>query len=190
MKKLVLLSVCLMSAAMCAAQSAPSAAPPNAAKSSNPEAACGDPAINFKVKQGTATPPPMIAGQSQIVIVDSPDRYRSRPIILIGLDGKWVGATNDGSYVALSVAPGVHHLCAQWQVSGGGGRSILAHVTANAGNAYYFRITAETFWIETSEFDTLTDPTNFFRFERVDDDEGKLLLTENLPAIFTAKKTK
>src|SRR5450755_2944540 len=66
----------------------------------------------------------------------------------IGLDGTWVGANQHNSYFSVSVEPGEHHVCASPQshfVSSTTSekyasiRLALAHFTAEAGKAYYFR---------------------------------------------------
>jgi hypothetical protein len=66
----------------------------------------------------------------------------------IGLDGTWVGAVQHNSYFSVSVEPGEHHVCASPQshfVSSTTSekyasiRLALAHFTAEAGKAYYFR---------------------------------------------------
>jgi hypothetical protein len=55
-------------------------------------------------------------------------------------DGGWIGATNGNSYFALTVDPGVHHLCASWQSAF---KKIRKNVdltlfTAEPGKVYYY----------------------------------------------------
>ena len=58
-----------------------------------------------------------------------------------GVDGAWVGANKGNSYFAVTVDPGVHHLCVSWQSAL---RQIeeehvrMAIFTAEAGKVYYF----------------------------------------------------
>ncbi len=40
---------------------------------------------------------------------------RPRPTVKWGVDGNWVGATQRDTYFYLSVDPGEHHLCAEWE---------------------------------------------------------------------------
>ena len=64
-----------------------------------------------------------------------------RPTTRFGIDGKWIGATHADSYFYISVDPGEHHLCSQWQSFVGlgiGMRTAAAHFTADAGGVYFF----------------------------------------------------
>jgi hypothetical protein len=60
----------------------------------------------------------------------------------IGLNGDWVGAINGKSYLSFSVAPGDHHLCANWQsvFAARSKRLSLTNFNAEAGKIYYFRM--------------------------------------------------
>jgi hypothetical protein len=61
--------------------------------------------------------------------------------IRVGLDGAWVGANKDDSWFSVSVAPGEHHVCAQFQPMSDrlmDNPVDLAHFTAEAGKVYYF----------------------------------------------------
>ena len=58
----------------------------------------------------------------------------------IGLDGAWMGANKSGSYFAVSVEPGEHHVCADVRTPTGipGVPVGFLHFTAEAGKVYYF----------------------------------------------------
>ena len=58
----------------------------------------------------------------------------------VGLDGTWVGANKSGSYFAVSVEPGEHHVCADVRTPTGipGVPVGFLHFTAEAGKVYYF----------------------------------------------------
>lgn len=70
----------------------------------------------------------------------------------VGLDGAWAGGLKSNSYFSVSVAPGEHHLCANFQAHAleksadlASGKMIeLANFTAEAGKIYYFRVRYET----------------------------------------------
>jgi hypothetical protein len=64
-----------------------------------------------------------------------------KPTVKVGQDGAWVGAIRGNSYIFISVQPGDHHICANWQ-SGFLHSSLfaLANFTAEAGKTYYFRV--------------------------------------------------
>ena len=64
-----------------------------------------------------------------------------RPTTRFGMDGQWIGATHSDSYFYISVDPGEHHLCSQWQsvvLLGSGMRTAAAHFTAAPGGVYFF----------------------------------------------------
>jgi hypothetical protein len=84
--------------------------------------------------------------------------------VMVGLDGSWVGANRNNSYLSVSVEPGEHHVCSIMQ-------SIreLAHFKATAGEVYYFR-----------ERVILTRAGLIFSLEPVDSDEAKHLI-ESFP---------
>ena len=84
--------------------------------------ACGADSVRFKVstQKGQPAPGGPAADKAQIVIVENPelDPQCAGPpchvTVRIGMDGSWVGASHDKSHLAFSVAPGEHHLCANW----------------------------------------------------------------------------
>lgn len=154
---------------------------------------CGDPRARFRVWQGRGvdTSVPLAAGQARVyVIEDAGWPYEGRPrkmwgsIAHIGLDGKWVGATKENSYLVFSVMAGEHHLCSRWK---GVFRSedSLAVLEARPGATYYFR--AGTYLDCAGDGGCYV----YMDLEPVNADEGKFLLAESLPAAFTRKgKTK
>jgi hypothetical protein len=86
----------------------------------------------------------------------------------IGMDGSWLGAMNRHSpYIAFSVAPGEHHLCANWQSSLGylAKATSVAHLDAEAEKTYYFRV---------REWESQT--VVFIDLAAVDGDQAKLLI--------------
>ncbi|HKH99205.1 MAG TPA: hypothetical protein VJ999_08865 [Candidatus Sulfotelmatobacter sp.] len=99
--------------------------------------------------------------------------------VKVGVDGAWVGAINRHNYhISLSLSPGEHHLCTNWQsrfdyqskaVS-------LAHFNAEAGKVYYFRIR------EFGEHEI------FFDLDAIDSDQGKLLIASHSMSGSAARK--
>jgi hypothetical protein len=59
----------------------------------------------------------------------------------VGMDGAWMGANKGDSYFTLSVPPGEHHLCVDWQANFGPTKEkySLLSFTAEAGGVYYFQ---------------------------------------------------
>jgi hypothetical protein len=77
---------------------------------------------------------------AQIVFVETIDRRGEMggTTTRFGMDGKWVGANQGNSYFGLAVAPGEHHLCANWQATGRKKNVGMATFTAEAGKVYFY----------------------------------------------------
>ncbi|MGB8062863.1 MAG: hypothetical protein WCF26_13270 [Candidatus Sulfotelmatobacter sp.] len=100
---------------------------------------CGNDKVKFavKIEEGQPVPAGPVEGKAQIVFIES----ENQPIgpfmhatVRLGMDGAWVGANYGNSYFALTVDPGVHHLCASWE-----GKNVDAtSFTADPGQVYYF----------------------------------------------------
>ena len=103
--------------------------------------ACGDDKVKFEVKTEKDQPPPAApeAGKAQIVFVEDNAHMVAAfhyATVRFGLDGAWAGAAYGDSYFVVPVAPGEHHLCADWE---GNKRGVgTAAFTAEAGKVYYF----------------------------------------------------
>jgi hypothetical protein len=132
--------------------------------------ACGDRTVKFDVtaQKKQPAPAPPAEGTAQVVFLENenqvigPFMYAT---VRFGMDGAWVGANNGNSYFALDVAPGVHHLCANWQsVFGSLKKDVeLASFNAKPGRVYYFEanVTVESQNVVT------------FGLSRLNEDEGK-----------------
>ena len=129
-----------------------------AASSPEAVAACGPADVRFDVKKDDAQPtsPPArralvyliqdtILSSEEKALITSANKMR------IGVDGKWVGATQNLTYLSFIVDPGVHHLCASLQgeedhrissrgVLGNQDGIILHRLNLEPGKAYYFHI--------------------------------------------------
>ena len=95
----------------------------------------------------------------------------------IGLDGVWVGATENNSYVYFSVDAGEHHLCAnpQSDMKSVSRMAALAHFTAEPGKIYYFRVRTSG-----NLGQLLLDP--------LDSDEGRLLIASYPLSVGSSRK--
>ena len=92
-----------------------------------------------------------------------------------GLDGSWAGAVNHRyPFLSFSVAPGLRHLCVNWQSSFETRSRLiaLAHIDAQADKVYYFRV---------RQWDTRYQM--FLDLDPIDSDMGKFFL-----ATLSAKK--
>jgi hypothetical protein len=136
--------------------------------------ACGDDKVKFDVTalKGQPAPAPPGAGKAQIVFIENensmigPFMYAT---VRFGLDGAWAGANNSNSYFAVTVNPGVHHLCASWQSALPMLKKSIdvASFTAEAGKVYYFAANVLVVPIDDNK------ATYGFNLSQLNDDEGK-----------------
>jgi hypothetical protein len=160
-----------------------------AADNSGPGApGCGPDTAKFAVETDAgatvAKPEP---GKALIYFIEDDSKFGSfpKPTTRMGVDGKWVGATHGNSYMAFSVDPGEHHVCASWQfgvILGKGKMASAAHFTAEPGGVYYFEVT-NTFL--RGENSAITD----MRLKPLDSDEGQLLANKYAASVSKPKKS-
>lgn len=144
-------------------------------------AACGPTQDRLKVspdstKQALTQPEP---GKALLFIVEDNGFYNhivgSGITYKVGVDGAWIGGVNRHSpYLAISLTPGEHHLCANWQsrlFADIAAKAVtLAHLDAEPDKTYYFRIRE---WESHTEVYVDLDP--------IDGDQGKLLIAASHP---------
>ena len=92
--------------------------------------------------------------------------------VLYGIDGMWVGANRAFSYFSVSVEPGEHHFCAAAPFYRESKVAVLAHLDAEAGKTYFYRV---------RRFD-------FMDMSPIDSDEGKYLLSSYPLSVFQLNK--
>jgi hypothetical protein len=119
---------------------------PSAAAVAIAQAACGPSSTMFEVKTDDTThraaePEPDKAMVYVVEVVAKSADITGGPTMRVGLDGTWLGANRGNSYLFFSVAPGEHHLCANWQsrFSRFNRLVALASLSAEGGKTYYFR---------------------------------------------------
>lgn len=98
------------------------------------EAACGPSDVGFKVTADDSrhpTPSPE-SGKAAIYVVQ-----RAGGVMKFGADGKWLGASKNGSYFFAFIDPGEHHLCVTSHLPLWKGLW-LHELNAKAGETYYF----------------------------------------------------
>lgn len=117
-------------------------------------AGCGVDQIHYHVKRDKhAQPVQPEPGKAIVYFIENDDDFNMVPMptTRVGIDGQWVGATEDKAYVAFLVDPGPHHLCASWQSAGDNGSALISGAyigypskavaivfTAQPGGVYYF----------------------------------------------------
>ncbi len=110
-------------------------------------ASCGSVVAQFDVKHDSskhtlAQPEPGKALVYFFEEFEEPHGGFITPTIRLGMDGAWVGATKGASFLFLSVDPGEHHLCANWQSSSSqiSRQFSLTSFTAETGKVYFFKV--------------------------------------------------
>jgi hypothetical protein len=151
----------------------------NPASVSGAVAACGARNIIFKVKKDNATPAQAPADKALVFLIQDTEQPLLEVMdkVRMGADGKWMGATQDQTYMSFVLDPGTHHLCTSIQDEGDLRLShqgefglqdgiILHRLNVEAGKTYYFRMTV-----------ALTRLQRRIPFlEEVDEDEGRFLV--------------
>ncbi len=147
--------------------------------------ACGPDSARFDVTKGKPVTPVANNDAAKARVYVFVDRVQT---IRIGLDGAWVGAAEDSSWVSFLTEPGEHHLCADWQPSitrtmsgfSPADSILLANFTAEAGKVYYFRARG------------IMSPASqgilFFDLEPTNSDEGQFLIAAYAPSDFHLRK--
>ncbi|MGA7226277.1 MAG: hypothetical protein WA603_13510 [Candidatus Acidiferrales bacterium] len=113
-------------------------------------------------------------GKAQIVFIENENQMMGLGMyatVRFGMDGAWVGANYGNSYFALTVDPGVHHLCASWQSSL---KSLKKNVeltsfTAEPGHVYYF----------AAQVTVASRDNAIFGLSQLNEDEGKYRVEES-----------
>jgi len=131
---------------------------------------CGNDTVKFAVKteEGQPVPAGPAEGKAQIIFIEN-ENHMIGPFmnatVRFGVDGSWVGATKGNSYFAVTVDPGVHHLCAFWE-----GKNVdVTPLAAEPGKVYYFaaQVNVESKYSIT------------FGLSPLNEDEGKYLIKES-----------
>ena len=151
---------------------------------------CGPANFKFSVKTvlGNRATPIADPLKATVFFLQDDVRYgaRPRPTTEFGIDGEWVGATHANSYFFVSVDPGEHHLCANWQsrvTKRVPTRPTSAlHFTAEAGNTYYFRAR------DIAEGGDSSPPIEEVILEALDSDEARLLMRSFAHSVSEPKK--
>jgi hypothetical protein len=117
---------------------------PTRAQNAEVAVGCGPDNEHFDVKtnKGQHTEAKEDNGKAAVHFLQDDREFQSiqKPVLRIGIDGKWIGATHGTSYVVALLDPGKHHLCTSWQASVGRGvgrQSGALHFVAETGKSYF-----------------------------------------------------
>ena len=96
-----------------------------------------------------------------------------------GLDGNWVGATHEGSYISFLVEPGTHRLCSDVQSMFAAAQKLsgAAQLNAEAGKTYYYRVVVD---------DNRQQPQLWVK--AMDEPEGLLMVSKSGQSNWKVKK--
>lgn len=103
-------------------------------------AACGPQSIKVNprtipIPQVESRPSP---GKALVYFFSNPAQAFAPGIVRIGIDGKWVGAVQGDSFVAVEVTPGQHSVCSNLIQKYFGTEISLDNLNALAGQTYFF----------------------------------------------------
>ncbi len=103
----------------------------------------------------------------------------SNATVRFGSDGAWAGATKGRSYFTVSLDPGVHHLCANWQ-------SALPPVEKHAGATSFTAEAGKTYYFSAAVTVT-SQSVATFGFSQLNEDEGKYRVKLARVSTFTTR---
>lgn len=148
-------------------------------------AACGPDAVKFNVKamgRQSSMPEPE-SGKALIYFVEEyrrPHNELGTPTVRLGENGAWLGANRGTSFFTLTLDPGEHHFCADWQSTPPwfDHKISLTSLNVEAGQIYYLRarVTEHSQAVWTLDL----DPVN--------PDEGAYLVSISSLSAYTPKK--
>ena len=151
------------------------------------QAGCGPADMKFDVKvdkkQHAVTQPE--AGKALVYVIEE---YQSDPhfqtighvTTRVGLDGKWVGATHEGSYISFPVEAGNRRMCSDVQSMFAAARKLSGAVEldAEAGKIYYYRV------VVADE----REKQAWLQVKRMDEAEGLLMVSKSGQSSWKVKK--
>jgi hypothetical protein len=135
------------------------------------QSACGPKETSFDAKEDTTQHPTPQPDHDKALVYVIQDfgvvQCEGCALTRVGMDGAWIGANQGSSYFFFTANPGEHHLCANWQsrLEWRNKAFAMANFTAEAGQAYYFRIRI-----------LATRSIYYFDLEPINSDQGKFLV--------------
>ena len=148
-------------------------------------AACGP--FESKLKVSTSKkPPPSDTGTTEktAVYVIQTNQQRVIPecrmVTRFGIDGSWVGGNCTDTYFRVELAPGLHHMCGEWQTKMLFQKRPISALSLqlSAGKIYYVRA---NFALASRAGHNAID------LQIIDEDEGKLLISKEKQSSFELK---
>lgn len=143
--------------------------------------ACGPAKVKFDATAGQPLKslPPPDPGKAMVYVVESFEKMPTEigdPTIKVGVNGSWMGATRDKTFISFSVPPGDQHLCVNWQSVWSRFSNLFAlqGIKAEAGKSYFFKV-------------RITEDDQVIRMRLVpleDSDESRFLIASSRVSVF------
>lgn len=133
---------------------------------------CGSATVKFEVKTRKGPAPPAVppAGKAQVVLLENENEMIGpfmHVTVRFAMDGSWIGADKGNSYFTVDVAPGKHHLCANWQSAMRRFKKNvdLTSFSAEPGKVYYFAaaVTVESQYVVNFDLSQLNEDEGEYR---------------------------
>lgn len=149
-------------------------------------AGCGPAKTQFSVKtdKKDRVMPRPAPGKAMVFVVSEYKTYPDSTTIghvttRVGLDGNWMGASHQNSYLFFAVDPGDHQLCSDVQsIFASKSLAAAADLTAIADQTYFYRVVVK---------DIQGEKTHMY-LEEIDNAEGALLISNDALSTSQAKK--
>ncbi|MGA9305386.1 MAG: DUF2846 domain-containing protein [Candidatus Sulfotelmatobacter sp.] len=181
---LLLISACIFSVSACGQDLSVASA----------QKACGPSTTEFSIKindEASRSIEQPIPGKALVFIIEDQKYKAVRDVTTrVGLDGAWIGANRGNSYLYFSVEPGEHHLCTDWisEWLPGGRLVSLSVLNAEAGKVYFFRARTTGGPGGLGDGRWQSADAASLDLDRVNSDEGKLLIASSALSISHPKK--
>jgi hypothetical protein len=135
-------------------------------------AGCGPSQVQFDVKVDEtlhmlAQPE---AGKAIVYVVED---YIGGPTMRVGVDGSWAGATNGRSYLYISLTPGDHNVCAEWQ------SNVFKKTSERVGVARTLSVEAVKIYYLRITFIEIEKASGRINLELTDNAEGQFLISSS-----------
>lgn len=147
--------------------------------------ACGPAKVKFDATAGQALKSlqPPDADKAMVYVIESLEYIPNdpfNPTIKVGVNGAWMGATRNKTFISFPVPPGDQHLCVNWQSYWSPYSDLFAlqEFTAKAGKSYFFKA-------------RITEKFDLYRLRLVPvarDDEARHLVTSSRASVFHLHK--
>lgn len=144
----------------------------NQAQTARAAAGCGPNDVQFDVKLDDSLHVLAQPEEGKAIVYVFEDDFTG-PTMRIGVDGNWVGATNNKSFLYFSLAPGEHSVCTEWQ------STVFKKTSERVGGAISLNVEAGKVYFVRMTFEEVTKASGRIRLAKADNAEGQFLLASS-----------